>query len=44
MIQAVITIVMGVVVLAAAEWSHYKSGNGKRFERIHDLIETNRNT
>lgn len=40
MIEALCIIVIAVGFATFAEWKHYKSGNGKRFEQIHRLIDS----
>jgi hypothetical protein len=41
MIQVVLSIVI-LVGMGFAEWKHHKTGNGKRFEQIHDLIKADK--
>jgi hypothetical protein len=35
----IVIVVVAVCFLGAAEWKHHKSGNGKRFEQIHELMD-----
>lgn len=38
MIEAVLTIALILGGLGFAEWKHQKTGNGKRFEQIHQMM------
>jgi hypothetical protein len=40
MIGIIVVVVMAVGLAGYAEWRHFKSGNGKRFEQIHNLLNS----
>ena len=41
MIEVCIIIVIAVGGWGMAEYMHYKTGNGKRFEQVHRMLDTN---
>jgi len=38
MMSTVFVVIIAVSLASYAEWRHFKSGNGKRFESIHKLL------
>ena len=38
----VIVVVVALVILGGAEWTHHKSGNGKRFEQVNALMDVDK--